>query len=113
MFDKLKMLAPFWSIFQRVMGVHRKGEAIKDRVFEKAHQVRSREEFAPAVKDLFNDFYPDGKMKDIVEEALQHDIVKKFQAMSIEDAKEAGPGMAFNLLKEHSGVLQKLLGAMK
>ena len=107
MFKAFAMLAPFWGMFKQIMGIHRKGEAIKNRVVEEAHQIKTKDEFIPAIQRLFKDFYPDGSMDETLQEALDHPLVKQIQGMSLEEAQSEAVPLLFTTIKDNLPILQK------
>jgi len=71
------------------------------------HRVRSKEDFVPAVSNLFRDFFPNGVKGVDMGEVFNHDLVKKFHSMSPEQAQTDGVGMLFELLSEHGETVKK------
>jgi len=107
MFKALGKLAPFVGMLQTIMKGTRKGEAIVNRTVEQAYQVRSKEDFFPALQSLFKDFFPNGIAGVDMNEVFNHEIVQKFHSMTPEQAQSDGISMIFNLLSDHGDDLKK------
>lgn len=95
------------------MKVNRKSGAIKDRIVTDIHSVKSRDEFEQRAKALFKDFFPDGKMDAVLDEALKHPAIKQLQSMPLEQAKEEGVSTAVKMLAENKGALTSLMSLIK
>ena len=106
-------LSTIWSLLQAFLGTHRKAAAIKDRVVEEGHNVRSKEDFIPAMERVIKSFYPNGDLDDVFQQALNHPKVKEIQAMNVEDAKTKAVPILGQMITENLPALSSLLGKSK
>ena len=110
MMDSIKSI---WGMLKGIFGISKKAEAMRDAVIETGHGIRSKDDFIPEMTKLVNRFFPDGKVDEYFQQALNHPTVKEIHAMPVEDAKEKGVPLVGKMVTENMSALTEFLKSVK